>query len=102
MGELGRYAGAIGELQAVSTLDPKMAGLDEWMRRAKHWNCKQQPNHYTLLDVPMDSSLQDIRAAYKRMSLIWHPDKVEEDRRLEGEAMFKKVQAAYELLADDS
>jgi len=36
----------------------------------------EQTNYYDLLDISMDASVKDIRRAYKKMALMYHPDKV--------------------------
>ena len=32
-------------------------------------------DHYQLLGVPRDANSEDLKAAYKRQRLAWHPDK---------------------------
>lgn len=51
--------------------------------------------HYDVLGIPKNASQKTIRAAYKRMSKIHHPD-------AGGNAeVFRQVQEAYEVLSDD-
>ncbi|KAH6913072.1 hypothetical protein BKA70DRAFT_1397197 [Coprinopsis sp. MPI-PUGE-AT-0042] len=52
---------------------------------------------YKVLDVHKSASDKDIRAAYKRLSKKWHPDK-NKDPSAEGK--FVEVARAYEVLSD--
>ncbi|CAG8700115.1 5347_t:CDS:2, partial [Racocetra fulgida] len=49
------------------------------------------------LDV--NATEDDIRKAYRRQALIWHPDKNVQNRE-EAEAKFKQIAEAYEILSD--
>ena len=54
---------------------------------------------YKILGVNVDASAAEIRQAYKRKALEWHPDKHSNDVR--AERMFKDIKKAYETLFDD-
>ena len=56
--------------------------------------------HYSVLAIPRHSDLATVQAAYRRLSLLWHPDKSPPQHRLEAEEHFKRVVAAYECLGD--
>ncbi|KAI5811919.1 DnaJ domain-containing protein, partial [Pyronema omphalodes] len=61
----------------------------------------QKEDPYAALSVPNDASAATIRSAYKKLMLQCHPDKVrDEAQRAEKQAMFDRVQRAYELLND--
>lgn len=51
--------------------------------------------HYVVLGVPRDASPDEIKRAYKRLALLYHPDKNNGE-----DAMFKKVNQAYQILSD--
>jgi curved DNA-binding protein CbpA len=36
-------------------------------------------DYYTLLDIPYDSSLSDIKIAYRKQAMKWHPDRNSQD-----------------------
>lgn len=54
---------------------------------------------YELLNVAADASTEDIKKAYHREALIWHPDR-NAHRKEEAELRFKKVAEAYSVLID--
>ncbi len=56
-------------------------------------------NYYNILGVSCDASSQDIRDAYKKSALRWHPDKNTENEG-EAHACFILVQEAYATLSD--
>lgn len=49
-------------------------------------------DYYKLLDCTSESTDQEIRSAYKKLALKWHPDKNKEEKAKE---MFQKLQEAY-------
>ena len=54
---------------------------------------------YTVLQVGVDATSEEINKAYKKMAMIYHPDK---NKDPEAEEMFKKISYAYEILSDKS
>ena len=61
------------------------------------------PTHYETLEVPRTATQEEIRSAFKRLSMLYHPDKVHhlapEFREMAGER-FKKINEAYHVLSD--
>ncbi|MCL1073759.1 molecular chaperone DnaJ [Shewanella dokdonensis] len=55
-------------------------------------------DYYEVLDVARDASERDIKKAYKRLAMKYHPDRNPGDK--EAEAKFKEVKEAYEILTD--
>ena len=51
-------------------------------------------DHYQILGVSKDASQQDIKKAYRKLAMKYHPDKGGD------EAKFKEIQAAYSVLSD--
>ncbi len=54
---------------------------------------------YKILEIERDASDADIRKAYKRLALVWHPDR-NKDRLEEAEKKFKEISEAYQVLSD--
>ncbi|MBS3800195.1 MAG: molecular chaperone DnaJ, partial [Thioalkalivibrio sp.] len=58
-----------------------------------------QRDYYEVLGVPKDASATDIKKAFRRLAMKYHPDRNPGDA--EAEARFKEARAAYDVLSDD-
>uniref|UniRef100_A0ACB8FW28 Uncharacterized protein n=1 Tax=Sphaerodactylus townsendi TaxID=933632 RepID=A0ACB8FW28_9SAUR len=56
-------------------------------------------DYYETLGVHRHSSQEDIKKAYRKLALKWHPDK-NPDNKEEAERQFKQLAEAYEVLSD--
>lgn len=56
-------------------------------------------DYYELLEVAKDASEREIKKAYKRLAMKFHPDRTKGDK--EKEETFKQIKEAYEVLMDD-
>lgn len=55
---------------------------------------------YKILGVTRSSSEQDIKKAYKKLALKWHPDRVEPAKKDEAQAKFQEIGEAFDVLTD--
>jgi curved DNA-binding protein len=55
-------------------------------------------DYYEVLGVKKDSSTQDIKKAYRKLAMKYHPDRNKGDK--EAEEKFKKLSEAYAVLSD--
>ncbi|WP_395342529.1 molecular chaperone DnaJ [Ningiella sp. W23] len=56
-------------------------------------------DYYEVLGVAKSASDRDIKKAYKKLAMKYHPDRAQGDKGLEEK--FKEVQEAYEILSDE-
>lgn len=55
-------------------------------------------DYYQILGVSRDASPEDLKRAYRKLALKYHPDKTKGDK--EGERRFKEINEAYRALSD--
>ena len=58
-----------------------------------------QKDYYEVLGVKKDATSDEIRKAYKKLAIKWHPDK-NPDNKEEAEKRFKEISEAYSVLSD--
>src|SRR5246127_1790269 len=59
----------------------------------------QQRDYYEVLGVVRTASVDEIKAAYRKCALKWHPDRHPEDKA-EAEVKFRESTEAYSVLSD--
>lgn len=57
-------------------------------------------DYYEVLGVARDAGADDIKKAYRKLALKWHPDRHPKEQREQAETTFKQVSEAYEVLSD--
>ncbi|KAI1306205.1 hypothetical protein F5Y03DRAFT_144910 [Xylaria venustula] len=66
-----------------------------------HWELQRDGNFYTKLGVPIDASDRDIRARFRRLAAMYHPDKVSSSGSPESaNHFFIQLKTAYEVLTN--
>lgn len=48
-----------------------------------------------MLGLPKTAASRDIKKAYHKLALEWHPDRVSEDKKKEAEKKFKEINEAF-------
>ncbi|RMG57506.1 MAG: molecular chaperone DnaJ [Deltaproteobacteria bacterium] len=59
---------------------------------------KGDKDYYRILGVPRDASLDEIKKAFRKLALKYHPDRNPGDK--EAEERFKEINEAYHVLSD--
>ena len=60
----------------------------------------EKRDFYEILDVPKSASAEEIKKAYRKKAIQYHPDKNKGDK--ESEEKFKEAAEAYEVLSDEN
>jgi DnaJ family protein C protein 7 len=91
------------DFQKVKEIEPSNTEASKLIEEAKREekNAKKK-DYYKILDIPKGSSEAEIKKAYRKMALKWHPDKnsESEEHKKEAEKIFKDVNEAYSVLSD--
>ncbi|XP_020269593.1 dnaJ homolog subfamily B member 3-like isoform X2 [Asparagus officinalis] len=56
-------------------------------------------DYYKLLQVDRNAKDDDLKKAYRKLAMKWHPDKNPNNKK-EAEAKFKQISEAYDVLSD--
>ncbi|MHB1676710.1 MAG: DnaJ domain-containing protein [Sulfuriferula sp.] len=59
-------------------------------------------NPYVVLGLRAEATSKDITAAFRRLAMLWHPDRHTDTDKAKAELRFKEINAAYMLLSDPS
>lgn len=57
-------------------------------------------DYYEILGAPKNASEEEIKKAYRKLALKYHPDRAEESKKKEYEEKFKEISQAYRVLSD--
>src|SRR5919205_2907996 len=57
-------------------------------------------DYYEVLGVPKNASEEEIKKAYRKLAMKFHPDRNQGDSAKDAEARFKEAKEAYEMLSN--
>lgn len=94
-----KWEDAVRDLKSVAENSPGERGIQEEIRKAEFELKKaQRKDYYKILGVGKDASEHEIKKAYRKMAVKYHPDKNRDGEQ--GDEKFKEVGEAYETLID--
>ncbi|XP_030957034.1 dnaJ homolog subfamily B member 6 isoform X2 [Quercus lobata] len=62
-------------------------------------------SYYSVLGIRKDASFSDVRSAYRKLALKWHPDRWARNSgaaTAEAKRRFQQIQEAYSVLSDEA
>jgi len=100
-----RYEDAIGIYRKLAEEDEHSKEAREGLQRAeKLLKRSREEDYYKVLNVSRSASPREIKRAYHKLAVEYHPDKNKDKADAEREAAevkFKSVALAYEVLSDE-
>lgn len=95
------WEGAVQDLKEAAQKSPQDMNIRESLMKAeKALKMSKRKDWYKILGVSKTAAISEIKRAYKKLALQWHPDKNVENRE-EAEEKFREIAAAYEVLGDE-
>mmetsp|Transcript_104052 Transcript_104052/g.164299 ORF Transcript_104052/g.164299 Transcript_104052/m.164299 type:complete len:378 (-) Transcript_104052:22-1155(-) len=94
-----RYANFAPSLQAATSRTSGNIPRISFFAAARR-SFSSFPDPYKTLGLSRDCSEADLKKAYKKKALEWHPDKQPEEKREEAQKHFAEAANAYEILKD--
>jgi len=95
---------AVRDLEKAYSIDPSVSGLKERIRHAKlELKKSKRKDYYKILSVAKDAEEDQIKKAYKKSALQWHPDKHSngsDEQKETANKMFRDIGEAYAVLSD--
>jgi DnaJ family protein C protein 7 len=100
---LKMYEEAKYDFQKVKDNDPSNKDVHKLLEESKTEETKaKKRDYYKILDLTKEASTDDVRKAYKKLALKWHPDRNNESEETHkmAEKMFRDINDAYSVLSD--
>ena len=101
--ELKMFDDARADFQKAKDLDPNVAGVDGYLNDAnKNAEKARKRDYYAILGIDKNADEKEIKRAYKKMAMKYHPDRnseSEESKKM-AEKKFIDVNDAYSVLSD--
>ena len=101
--ELKMFDDAKADFQKAKELDPSLSGVEGYLNDAKNQAEKaRKRNYYEILGIDRNASEHEIKKAYKKMAMKYHPDRnaESEETKKMAEKKFIDVNDAYSVLSD--
>lgn len=95
----GNWEEAVKDYKSVAEANPGEKGIQDDIRHAEFELKKsKRKDYYKILGVSKDASEQEIKKAYRKLAIQYHPDKNRDNPG--NDEKFKEIGEAYETLID--
>ena len=106
---LEQWQDAVNDYQKAVQLDQQNSRAQDGLRHSQaQLKISQQKDYYKELGVARTATDREIKKAFRKLALQYHPDKFESEvgedadrKREEAEKKFRDIAEAYEILSDD-
>ena len=99
--KLEKYDDAIRDMQRAQELDPNKYDLNEKIRQTRiDAKRAKKKDYYKILGIGKEATETEVKKAYRKLALKWHPDHAKPEDREKSEEMFKNIAEAYSVLSD--
>jgi len=101
--QLGNHEDVVRDYEKLTQMEPDNNDYARQLRDAKlELKKSKRKDYYKILGVERNADENQIKSAYKKAALKWHPDKngESEESKKKAEAMFKEISEAYAVLSD--
>lgn len=96
------YDKALHNFQKAREIQPQNQQANEGIQRTQRLQkMAKRKDYYKILDVTKTASDAEIRKAYRKLALVWHPDKHDADKKEEAEKKYVEIAEAYEVLSNE-
>jgi DnaJ family protein C protein 7 len=101
--QMNNYVDAEQSLRRAQGLNPSLNLQSKIQEYAKHNKTHNAKDFYKILGVDKKALAEDIKKAYRKLAMKYHPDRnnESEEKKKEAESKFKEVSEAYNVLSDE-
>lgn len=101
--ELNEYEEAVRDFEKACTIDNSCENKRFLFGAKKALKKSKKKDYYKILGIDKNASTDDIKKAYRKRAMVYHPDRhanASEGEKKEQEKKFKEVGEAYGILSD--
>jgi DnaJ family protein C protein 3 len=99
--KLGNWNEAIADFTAALQKNPNNHQMRQKIQQVQNSKkIAERKDYYKILNVKRDASKREIKVAFRKLALIWHPDKHKGEELEKANAMFQDLNEAYDVLSN--